>query len=139
MSEDEPHDLFEAFASGGKSVSALGVQIADLEAARKRNFRTTLAISVVMGLGLIVLSGLFVVVERSASDIRSCVTPTGICYQQQQARADKAQAQLNKVANNNRYFTLVTVECQLGDPTVAEFEACVAKKVGTAIYPTAPK
>lgn len=137
--QHEPHDLFEAFASGGKSVSALGDQIAKLEAARKRNFRATVAISVVLGAGLLLLSGLFLMVERSARDIRSCVTPSGVCYRQQQARADAAKSQLAQVANSNRYFTLATNECQLGEPTIKAFEACILKKVGAATYPSVPK
>jgi hypothetical protein len=110
-----------------------------MEDARRRNFKITLGFAAIVTAALLLLSGLFVMVENSASDIRSCVTPSGVCYRQQQARADKATAQLSQVANNNRYFTMSTAECQLGSPTVKEFHACILRKVGPAIFPTTPK
>jgi hypothetical protein len=147
MSEEPGSDpLFEALQSVASSMGHLASEISGLvtstshmEEQRKRNFRVILGFSAIVSMALILLSGLFITVQHSASDIRSCVTPSGVCYRQQQARADKATAQLSQVANNNRYFTLVTVECQLGTPTVKEFRACVLEKVGPAIYPTTPK
>jgi hypothetical protein len=147
MSETQSHaDPFEALQSVGNNMGLLAAEISRLvqsttsmEAARRRNFRVTLAFAVVLTFALLLLSGLFFLVQESASDIRSCVTPTGLCYQQQQARADKARTQLDQVANNNRYFTLATQECALGSPTAAEYNACVLEKVGARIYPTPPK
>lgn len=119
MTEEQRHDLYEAFASGGKSVQALGIQLAELDAARQRNFRVNMAVSVLISVALVVLAVLFVVVEHEASDVK---------------------AQLKNVGNNNRFFTRASVECQLGDTlTVPEFEACVQRKVGPGIYPAGPK
>lgn len=146
MAGTEGTDPFDALQSVATNMGTLAAEISrlvqstsNMEIARRRNFRVTLGFSVVVTLALLLLSGLFVMVQKSASDIRSCVTPTGICYRQQQARADEANVQLRQVANNNRYFILATQECQLESTTVEEFGACVLAKVGAAIYPTAPK
>lgn len=146
MTDEQATNPFEALQSLGKNMGFLATEIArlatstaNMEAARKRNFKVTVAFSVIVSVALLLLTGLFVLVQQSANDIRSCVTPTGVCYRQQQARADKAAAQLQQVGNNNRYFVFATNECQLGSPTVKEFHACVLDKVGTAVFPKSPK
>lgn len=142
---DPPSSLQNSLALLSAAVTTMAAETkllreraTDVERIRRRNTKIATAAGTFMCVVLLALVAMFLRVQSVANDTHGCVTPAGACYQQQQARAAAASAQLAQVANNNRYFTLIVIECAVNGPDITTYESCVRDHVGK-FFPTPPK
>lgn len=108
-------------------------------ARRKQNFLLTVAIVVILAMVVLIL-GMALSTRSTQATIESCTNPSGTCARRGASRTGVLLQGLNQAEFNSTY---IIGRCQVTDPTLKAFEACVKTslaqaKNGTLVIPQIP-